>query len=104
MAKTNDQEMLESKWFVYIVKTSCDTLYTGITTDIERRFKEHLQCFMGQSNKGAKYFRGKEPKGIVYQERCKSRSVASQREYQIKKMTALKKRALIDFDLSKISN
>jgi len=87
-----------SPWYVYMIKTKCNTLYTGITTDVTRRFDEHVECFKGLSNKGAKYFRGREPKAVVYQEVCENRSRASQREYQIKKMSAPKKRALINVD------
>ena len=47
-------------WSVYIIEASDTSFYTGITTDVERRFKEHMQC-----RKGAKYFNGrKEPKNI----------------------------------------
>jgi len=97
MTKTENRnvEKTEKQWFVYMIQTKCDKLYTGITTDIERRFNEHFQCFKGESNKGAKYFRGRRPMLIVYRELCENRSAASIREYQIKKMSALQKRALI---------
>jgi len=85
---------IENNWFVYIIETCCGKLYTGITTDIERRFTEHREVFTIGASKGAKFFRGKEPKLIVYQETCESRSDASKREYSIKKLTALKKRQL----------
>jgi len=91
---------IESNWFVYIVETCCGKLYTGITTDVERRFNEHRDVFSIGASKGAKFFRGKEPKQIVYRETCESRSDASKREYSIKKMTALKKRQLFCNDLN----
>jgi putative endonuclease len=74
--------MSEKAWYVYIIQTEKGVLYTGITTDIERRFSEHLF----ESKKGAKFFRGSVPEKIVYQEVCDSRSMASKREAQIKKM------------------
>ena len=49
------------KWFVYILKCSDNTLYTGITTDIERRIKEH-----NSSNKGAKYTKTRRPVKLFY--------------------------------------
>ena len=77
-------------WKLYIIEASDNSLYTGITTDIERRFEEHAQ---GQ--KGAKYFNGRRPLGVVYREDGHSRSSASRREAEIKKLSRREKRALI---------
>jgi len=88
-------ESKELGWWVYIIETKCNKLYTGITTDVARRFQEHLAVYRKESDKGAKFFRGHEPKNVVYQEAHASRSEASKREYEIKKMSSLKKRALI---------
>tara|TARA_R110001592_G_scaffold138511_5_gene357743 strand:- start:44015 stop:44308 length:294 start_codon:yes stop_codon:yes gene_type:complete len=85
-----------SLWFVYIIQTACGKLYTGITTDIDRRFLEHCEVYQGFNTKGAKFFRAHEPKKIIYFEACLNRSSASKREYQIKSLSALKKRNLID--------
>jgi putative endonuclease len=82
-------------WFVYIVQTSCNKLYTGITTNTERRFQEHCDVFHGYNTKGAKFFRGNKPIGIVYVEECNSRSAASKREYQIKSMSKHDKLGLL---------
>ncbi|MEQ9023338.1 MAG: GIY-YIG nuclease family protein [Pseudomonadales bacterium] len=84
--------MSSTPWFVYLIKSSDGLLYTGITTDVERRFREH-QGLSGK-NKGAKFFRGRSPVSIVYKETHKSRSQASRREAQIKKMSASAKQAL----------
>jgi len=89
-------QTIQRPWFVYIVQTECKQLYTGISTDVERRFHEHCQVFEGISEKGAKYFRGKKPLAIVYRETYENRAEASKREYQIKKMSASKKRVLIN--------
>ena len=67
-------------YFVYIVKCADDTLYTGIATELERRIEEH-----NGSDKGAKYTRVRRPVKLVYSEEYSDRSLASKREYQIKK-------------------
>lgn len=85
----------QKNWFVYIVLTRCGKLYTGIATDIERRFQEHCDISNGDGNKGAKYFRGHQPLKVVYSEKCLNRSDASSREYKIKALSAAKKRSLI---------
>lgn len=82
--------MKQSKWFVYIIQSEKGHLYTGITTDIERRFKEHAN-----SSKGAKYFRGNIPVEVVYRKTFKDRSSASKYEFQIKKMARIDKLKLI---------
>jgi len=65
-------------WQVYIMLCSDNTLYTGITTDIDRRFRQHAQ------GSGAKYFQDRQPLQVVYLENNHSRSSASSREAQIK--------------------
>ncbi|EQC43017.1 GIY-YIG catalytic domain protein [Bacteriovorax sp. BSW11_IV] len=80
----------EKNWFLYIIKTKNNKLYTGITTDVERRFEEHKS-----GKKGAKFFRGNTPVKIMYTEVCKNRSEASKREAHIKSLTRPQKDALI---------
>ncbi|WP_339337994.1 GIY-YIG nuclease family protein [uncultured Oceanicoccus sp.] len=70
-------------WWVYMVETESGRLYTGITTDIERRFAEHSGA---AGKKGAKFFRSDKPKKIVFQEASQNRSEASKREAVIKKL------------------
>lgn len=67
------------KYYLYILETINNTLYTGITTDIKRRFNEHLN-----NPKGAKYTKANKPNQIVYLEMFNSRSEASKKEYYIK--------------------
>jgi len=76
-------------WKVYIIACSDNSLYTGITLDIERRFSEHAgqQC--------AKYFRGRKPGKVVYLESGHTRSTASKREVAIKKLLRVDKLKLI---------
>jgi putative endonuclease len=76
-------------WQVYIILCSDDSLYTGITTDIQRRFGQHV------AGTGAKYFRCCSPCRVVYLEIDHDRSSASRREAQIKKLNAESKRRLI---------
>lgn len=77
-------------WSLYIIEASDRSFYTGITTDVERRFEEHLQC-----RKGAKYFSGRKPISVVYREDGHSRSSASRREAEIKKLPRSAKESLI---------
>jgi len=77
-------------WFVYIVKCSDNTLYTGIAIDINQRVNEH-----NSSKKGAKYTKARRPVELVYEEVAESRSLASKREYFIKKMSRTEKIKLI---------
>jgi len=79
----------DMNWRVYILLCSDNSLYTGITTDIARRFIQHTQ------GRGAKYFRGRQPLEVVYYEEGHSRSSASQREARIKTMTRGEKDLLI---------
>jgi len=82
--------MTEHKnWQVYIIQTKTGKLYTGITTDINRRWSEH------KNKKGAKYFRLENPQEIVFIEHCKNRSEATKRELEIKKFRKNKKLQLI---------
>jgi len=79
-----------SNWRVYIVRCADDSLYTGITTDLERRLYEHNNAKIG-----AKYTRPRRPVTLVYHERAESRSQASKREREIKNLTQSQKLLLI---------
>lgn len=79
-----------SAWSLYIIQADDDSLYTGITTDVERRFSEHC----GQAT-GAKYFNGRKPLEVVYREDGHTRSSASRREFEIKQLSRQKKKQLI---------
>lgn len=80
----------QTEWCVYIIQTTDGKLYTGITTDLERRFAEHKA-----SDKGAKFFSLATPEKIVFQESHPDRSSASRREAEIKRMSRTDKLALI---------
>lgn len=77
-------------WQVYIIRCSDDSLYTGISNDVERRWQQHVD------QRGAKYFRGRKPVAIVYLEGARDRSRASQREAAIKRLRRPDKERLIE--------
>lgn len=76
-------------WCVYIVLCTDNSLYTGITNNIQARLSQHA------NQRGAKYFRGRKPQRMVYLETGHTRSSASRREAQIKKMRRVRKDRLI---------
>lgn len=76
-------------YWVYILCCADESLYTGITTDVNRRVYEH------NSGIGAKYTRSRRPVTVVYRERCVDKSVALKREAFIKRLTRQEKLALI---------
>lgn len=78
-------------WFTYILQCVDDSLYTGITTDLERRLLEH-----NTSNKGAKYTKIRRPVKLKYWETFDNRSTAAQREYEIKQLSRKSKLNLIN--------
>lgn len=82
-------KILRNMYYVYILECLDKSLYTGITTDLERRFFEH------KSGKGGHYTRSRGVRKVVYSEKCKNRSVASKREAEIKKWNRQKKISLI---------
>ncbi len=77
-------------WKVYIVKCADGTLYTGITTDLDRRISEH-----NDSDKGAKYTRGRSPVELMYSADFEDKSGASKEEYRIKQLSRDEKLELI---------
>lgn len=78
-------------WFVYMIRCNDMTLYTGVTTDVLRRFKEHKEG----GRKGSKYVRARIPLAVVYTKMCVSRSDAQKQEHVLKKLTRKEKEALI---------
>ena len=82
-------KFMEATWYLYILRCGDGTLYTGITTDVEKRLEQH------RTGKGAKYTRGRGPLELVYQETCLDHSQALKREAAIKRMSRQKKEILI---------
>lgn len=85
-------------YFVYIVKCSDKTFYTGYTNNVEKRLKEHNGEGKTKTSRsaGAKYTRGRRPVTLVYVKSFKTRSEALKRESVIKKLTKSSKIELID--------
>lgn len=77
------------KYYLYILKTVDNTLYTGIALDVEKRFLEHLL------GKGAKYTRAHKPTEIVYKKEFEGKSEALRAEIEVKKLSRAKKLELI---------
>ncbi|GGY70430.1 hypothetical protein GCM10011613_13610 [Cellvibrio zantedeschiae] len=82
--------MNAKNWFVYMIRTTDSQLYTGITTDIQRRWQEH-----SSGKGGARYFRARTPDAIALLEIHPDRSSASKREAEIKKLSKQAKEALV---------
>ncbi|MFT4928447.1 MAG: putative endonuclease [Phenylobacterium sp.] len=80
-----------SPWYVYILRCADNSLYTGITTDVLRREREHN----GHQRVAAKYTRARQPVKMIYHETLSNRSCATRREMAIKKMQKKHKEILI---------
>lgn len=78
-----------SMYFVYLLECADKTVYTGITTDVERRLREHVD------GKGGHYTSARGAKKVLYAEECRDRSSALKREAAIKKMTRRQKLAMV---------
>jgi len=82
------------EWFVYIIRAGDGTLYTGISTDVQRRLKQHCG-----SPRGSRYLRGRQPLEVVYTESHADRGSAQQRESVIKKYSRKRKLRLVRKDV-----
>jgi putative endonuclease len=81
--------MKDANWYVYILRCSDGSFYTGITNNVPERLKMH------NAGNGAKYTKGRRPVALIYRERSANRSSAQRREVQIKKWRKLNKEKLI---------
>lgn len=81
-----------NNWFLYLIRCKHGQLYTGITTDVERRFEEHKS----HDKKGSKYLRGKAPLRLVVKKRIGNKSLALKIEAKVKKLSKVKKELLVD--------
>nr|WP_298415737.1 GIY-YIG nuclease family protein [uncultured Halomonas sp.] len=87
-----DQEVSTSSgWYLYVLETARGALYTGITTDVARRFDEHQK-----GKRGARSLRGKGPLRLLYHQSLGSRSEALKLEAWLKKQSAPAKRAWLE--------
>ena len=77
-------------WYLYILRCNDGTLYTGITTNVDRRLREHRQG----GTRGAGYMRGRVPLEVVYSRQLPDRSTASRAEYAVKQLPKTRKELL----------
>jgi|TARA_Y100001968_G_C18927624_1_gene512717 putative endonuclease len=77
-------------WYVYILKCSDDSLYTGITNDLNKRVATH------NSGKGAKYTKTRTPVSLIYKESFDTKEESLKREIEIKKLKRKQKLDLIN--------
>ncbi|MCJ7792443.1 MAG: GIY-YIG nuclease family protein [Candidatus Marinimicrobia bacterium] len=82
-------------YFLYILRTSSNTLYLGQTNNLEKRIQEHKN----KSSKSAKYIRYFSSFDLIHSEKYSTRKEAMQREVQLKRWSKVKKEALIKGDL-----
>jgi putative endonuclease len=92
-----NRSMADAPWYVYIVRCSDDSLYTGIAKELEARIAQH------NVGSGAKYTRSRRPVSIVYSESASDRGAALRREHEIKRMPVASKRRLVDQQANKKS-
>ncbi len=83
-------------WHLYLVRTAAGNLYTGVTTDVARRFSEH----QAGAPKGARSLRGKGPLSLAYAAAVGDRSDALRLEWQVKRWSRQRKERLISGDAS----
>ena len=81
------------QWHLYLLRCADGSLYTGITTDVDRRLSEHQD--VDGKGKGAKALRGKRPLTVVFSERVEDRSDALKLEYRVKRLSKEQKEKLI---------
>lgn len=82
-----------TQWSLYLVRTAEGSLYTGVTTDVQRRFAEHEN--KDKKNKGAKALRGRGPLTLAFKIVVGNRSDALKLEYRIKQLSRTDKQRLI---------
>ena len=89
MEKIDDTTSETGIWHLYMIRLENGHIYTGITTDVERRFAEH------QTGKGAKYLRGKRSLSLVFSTPVGDRSFALKCEARVKKLSKQEKERLV---------
>lgn len=81
---------IQKTWYVYFLRCNDNSLYTGITTDVNRRLHQH-----NHTKLGAKYTRAKRPVTLAFIETVPDKSTACKREYQLRNLSKLKKEQLV---------
>lgn len=78
------------QWWVYLLRCADGSLYTGITTDLARRLRQHN----GELTGGARYTRSRQPVHLVWHRACDTRSEAAREEYRVRRLSPRRKRTL----------
>ena len=78
-------------WYLYLIRCRDSTLYTGISTDVDRRFAQH----QGSGNAGSRYLKGRGPLRLVFQVKLGSKSLALKLEREVKRLSKARKEKLI---------
>ena len=86
----------DSLWWVYMIRTRLNAIYTGISTDVDRRFVEHSSG----DPKGARNLKGKGPLTLLFKKKIGNKSEASKVEWTIKQLTKLKKENIVSGKLN----
>ncbi len=81
-----------SGWYLYVVRCHDGSLYTGISTDVGRRFAQH----QGKGDTGSRYLKGKGPLTLVFKKKVGSKGLALQVERRVKKLSKARKERLIE--------
>ena len=83
--------MTSSVWHIYLIRSADGKLYTGISTNVQRRFEEHGS----RSGKGARTLRGKGPLQLVYHDQVGDRGMAQRLEYRLKRLPKASKEQIV---------
>ena len=81
-----------SDWYLYLIRCRDDTLYTGISTDVDRRFAQH----QSEGYAGSRYLKGRGPLSLVFKEKLGSRSLALKVERRVKRMPKARKEKVVE--------
>ncbi len=87
---------MDDTWHVYMLRCSDDTFYIGVTTDLERRLREHNES----DRLGARYTRSRRPVELVWSETQSGRALALKREYALKRLSRASKLKLLNSSMS----
>lgn len=88
---------MTKNWFIYMIRCVDNSLYTGITTNVTKRFQAH------ESGKGAKYLKTRRPFELVFQQEVGDRSQASKLEYAVKQLPKKRKELIVQGKLNCLS-
>ena len=90
--KQGSNSLAISDWYLYLIRCRDESLYTGISTDVNRRFHQH----QGEGNAGSKYLKGRGPLTLVFQKRLGNKTLALKVEGKVKKLSKGRKENLVE--------